>query len=1230
MGDRQGVGVAKLIISSRIQRPRDVVDPLSAIDQGEVPFITSDLWFVLQLTWRLVWERVAFRNLIKWCSSASHLFYFDVEEYPGVRGHVALTIDDAPCRLGPKNSKVPEVRTLLQKYDAQASFMLIGSFVPGNEDDLVSLLKDGHEFGNHGFVDKNYASCSQEEVEAAIDRCSRHITDLQQRAGLPQHVRWFRPPHGKLSAAMSEVLERKKLTSVMCDAYAWCAQIQDGEFIGNFLGTQVQHGSIIILHMPEHGFREWCFVGLEALLRILNDRGLRAVSLGTLAARAGWTDKHGVELPSSGGYGTLLRENDVEAPQQEHEQEHEQHERASEARQAHLMIVGKGIASHWASLWIFEDGDVWSVELSAEDHGQRVAQNSCVMQPADKAVQNYFDNHSGSSSDSSSRSRSLLGGFFKNLCLHICPPHPKKDCTEQVQNAVHQIWPLESGLVPENLLDDVFSAEKPPERMEEILNNASPSNLRAIAEMLLLAHVEFVQSQHWSRETRRAKIAAAADCLWFGPMPAEEGIRKLNANFSNDENIENIEDHIRERMSSFWPLLLLAPTWLHEILKNLLQEVKPCNPLTYMARVRQTMRFLWQLFPDAGPELGLKLHAFFGGIGWFGLWVAEPVNWNYMTKLPAEIVIDLTEKLLSLTFDVPEVAEAMDVKMQDAREKFFIMKEEFLDSIHAAGSPQNRAVAIQKAWKSTWCTVPDSVIAQQRQSVLRLFEGLVGSIQHLAKSDIQRMHSCQSCKRRMQDSVNILWPISPGLSTRKIVVEGVLQKYLEAFQYDVLKWPTPVGNVSLDKLRNKGERSDTIGRSYDLLFNNCQLFILNLLATLAKPDDEEPKPDDEEPKTHDDKPKLHNDEPEPLDNFELEDPYLPWNIGALAAGPMLLIMEVLFLLMFSRLAWLDWVQSERHDIFLAKILGFVWVSLQICLCFLNILGDVASRLPSWTFFGIVLGAVGTLGTLFNSATMIPGYSLFWALILVYLSGNFNFVCRDGLLVKLNIGVTLLSGLLIFFAQLTGGWSPHKGIGGCVAGVAKKLITVEPWVLRQLAEHCITEISQRGMTIFTAGDDDEQLSHGVYDAYTKRTSFLFMAKGGGSANKTYYDDLPTSGSDSGRAFRDLEPWVAWERGRILAKITADGVFVEELEHNPAPWWQYPIKTRVSLTGAVDERGFCTCQLTISVVSRPGTAGGPLIVARDIAHAKISEIFEQTGKLPQYVKARPARLAYLGMR
>jgi fumarate hydratase class I len=96
-------------------------------------------------------------------------------------------------------------------------------------------------------------------------------------------------------------------------------------------------------------------------------------------------------------------------------------------------------------------------------------------------------------------------------------------------------------------------------------------------------------------------------------------------------------------------------------------------------------------------------------------------------------------------------------------------------------------------------------------------------------------------------------------------------------------------------------------------------------------------------------------------------------------------------------------------------------------------------------------------------------------------------------------------------------------------------------------------------------------------------------------------------------------------QILGKINAEGVFVEELETNPARFLpeidvaslggevvainlarpmdeirrtlsQYPIKTRLSLTG-------------------------PLIVARDIAHAKLQERLERGEGLPEYVKKHP---------
>jgi fumarate hydratase class I len=100
-------------------------------------------------------------------------------------------------------------------------------------------------------------------------------------------------------------------------------------------------------------------------------------------------------------------------------------------------------------------------------------------------------------------------------------------------------------------------------------------------------------------------------------------------------------------------------------------------------------------------------------------------------------------------------------------------------------------------------------------------------------------------------------------------------------------------------------------------------------------------------------------------------------------------------------------------------------------------------------------------------------------------------------------------------------------------------------------------------------------------------------------------------------------------QALGKITKDGVFLEELEHNPAKYLpevaegslggdvvqidlrkpmkeilgmltKYPIKTRVSMTG-------------------------PMIVARDLAHAKLRERLENGQGLPDYFKNHPVYYA-----
>jgi len=309
------------------------------------------------------------------------------------------------------------------------------------------------------------------------------------------------------------------------------------------------------------------------------------------------------------------------------------------------------------------------------------------------------------------------------------------------------------------------------------------------------------------------------------------------------------------------------------------------------------------------------------------------------------------------------------------------------------------------------------------------------------------------------------------------------------------------------------------------------------------------------------------------------------------------------------------------------------------------------------------------------------------------------------------------------------------------------------------------MGKRGQNVLTDGEDEAHLARGVYDAYTKLNlrysqmaplnmweekntgsnlpaqielyatageayKFLFLAKGGGSANKSYLyqetkailnrkamlafleekirslgtaacppyhlavviggtsaefalktakyasahylDSLPTEGSMLAHGFRDTEfEQEVFELTRrlgigaqfggkyfchdvrvvrlprhgaslpvalavscsadrqALAKITAQGVFLEQLETDPARFLpettdehlddnvvrvdlnrpmteirdelsKYPVKTRLSLTGT-------------------------LVVARDIAHAKLKELLDSGQPLPDYIKNHPVYYA-----
>ena len=309
------------------------------------------------------------------------------------------------------------------------------------------------------------------------------------------------------------------------------------------------------------------------------------------------------------------------------------------------------------------------------------------------------------------------------------------------------------------------------------------------------------------------------------------------------------------------------------------------------------------------------------------------------------------------------------------------------------------------------------------------------------------------------------------------------------------------------------------------------------------------------------------------------------------------------------------------------------------------------------------------------------------------------------------------------------------------------------------------MGKKGQQVWTGGGDEAALSNGVYLAYTENNlrysqnaalnmfdekntgtnlpaqldlyatdgdayKFLFIAKGGGSANKAflyqetravlnpksivkflsdkmvtlgtaacppyhltfviggtsaestmkhvklastkYYDNLPTTGNEHGRAFRDVELeaqmlQAARECGigaqfggkyfaldvRIIrlprhgaslpigigvscsadrqakGKITRDGVFIEKLETNPLQYIPEELRHRKDTNAVRIDTNRPMAEIRAELSKYPTTTrlliNGPIIVARDIAHAKLKEMLDAGKPLPDYFKNHPVYYA-----
>ncbi len=175
-----------------------------------------------------------------------------------------------------------------------------------------------------------------------------------------------------------------------------------------------------------------------------------------------------------------------------------------------------------------------------------------------------------------------------------------------------------------------------------------------------------------------------------------------------------------------------------------------------------------------------------------------------------------------------------------------------------------------------------------------------------------------------------------------------------------------------------------------------------------------------------------------------------------------------------------------------------------------------------------------------------------------------------------------------------------------------------------------------------------------------------------ASTKYLDHLPTTGSEQGRAFRDIELEQqmlesarkcgigAQFGGKYFAldvrvirlprhgaslpigigvscsadrqakgKITKDGVFLEQLEFSPLQYIPEDLRHRTDDSAVRIDLNRPMMEILKELDSYPVTTrltlSGPIIVARDIAHAKLKERLDAGESLPDYFRAHPVYYA-----
>ncbi|WP_031427222.1 polysaccharide deacetylase family protein [Flavimarina sp. Hel_I_48] len=161
-----------------------------------------------------------------------------------------LTFDDGPIPM-----VTPWVLELLRKYDAKATFFVIGENVAKHPEIFQDVLYNGHRIGNHTYNHLNGKKSELKFYWENIIKTDQKIQENIQKTAPERYLAYhkkqklFRPPYGQLRSNQAKLLKKKGYTIVLYDvlAYDWDKSTTGNKCSKNVL-NHAENGSIILFH----------------------------------------------------------------------------------------------------------------------------------------------------------------------------------------------------------------------------------------------------------------------------------------------------------------------------------------------------------------------------------------------------------------------------------------------------------------------------------------------------------------------------------------------------------------------------------------------------------------------------------------------------------------------------------------------------------------------------------------------------------------------------------------------------------------------------------------------------------------------------------------------------------------------------------------------------------------------------------------------------------------------